>query len=84
MLEPAVRPGATSTQHNQQTGRAAFENSSFHELLAEAGRGGQGGSAQDQSPGQADQALNVLSGLSRIENAGLRHVLAQVGKAGGA
>ena len=81
MLEPAVRPGQQAAG-KVDTGRPAFENRSFEDLLGEAAGNaakGQSAAGKDQVP--AANPLDPLGGLSGIENAALRSVLAQ-GKGG--
>lgn len=82
MLEPAVRPGPASAQHDPQAGTVAFEHRSFQQLLAQAGQAG-GGETGSEEAGPAGNALAALGGLGRIENAALREVLAKAREAGG-
>lgn len=81
MLEPAVRPGASGSASGAPTGKPAFENSSFDQLLAQVGTR----EAQDADPADPEAkptpSLDPLGGLGRIENAGLRGVLAKRGGA---
>lgn len=74
MLEPAVRPGGASAGGGVQQGKPAFENRSFDDLLGEAkaAKVSEAGGENNSPP-----PVDPLIGLSQIENAGLREVLAQ-------
>lgn len=81
MLEPAVRPGQLSVRGGVQQSKPAFENRSFDDLLGEAkATMGKGTDDATSAPTQLDP-LGVLGGMGQIENAGLREVLAQAGRA---
>jgi len=77
MLEPTVRPGNPTQTRGPSQGKPAFENRSFDDLLNEAKTNKtdetQTGEAK---PAQVDPFV-ALGGLGQVENATLRHVLAQ-------
>ena len=74
LLEPAVRPGATGQP--QQAGKPAFENQTFEQLLNGV-RQESDANQPAEEPGESQtKSLESLGGLDRIENAGLRAVLA--------
>lgn len=79
MLEPTVRPGASGVGGGAQQARPAFEDRSFQDLLSEASK--QMAPAGETAP-QAADPLAALGGLGRVENAALRSVLEQAGRAG--
>lgn len=78
MLEPAVRP-VTAPGAPRKPATAPFEQRGFDDLLAEFSQTTNDGTevAEESSDKPAPPPRNPLAGISRIENASLRNLIAQ-------
>lgn len=77
MLEPTVRPGASSFVGGAQQGKPAFENRSFDDLLNEAKVSKSDATQAGEAKPAHHDPLAALGGFGQVENKGLREVLAQ-------